>query len=173
MRKFGIIAVLSLLVTALAAVPALAVTDFSNAPSGAHYRQGSAEPVCTLSGLTVNCTGTQIAGVGNTNATQTLAVTSTFTGTCSNPAGANNPNNPIEPFTESETTTTSNQLLPNRNGTLVVPAISATGTSSEEFLATFECPNPQWEATVASTDVSFLYTLTFAGETAPAISITG
>jgi hypothetical protein len=40
-------------------------------------------------------------------------------------------------------------------------------------LATFECPNPQWEATVASTDVSFLYTLTFAGETAPAISITG
>ena len=173
MRKIGIIAVLSLLVTALAAVPALAVTDFSNAPSGAHYRQGSAEPVCTLSGLTVTCTGTQIAGVGNTNATQTLAVTSTFTGTCSNPAGANNPNNPIEPFTESETTTTSNQLLPNRNGTLVVPAISATGTSSEEFLATFECPNPQWEATVASTDVSFLYTLTFAGETAPAISITG
>jgi hypothetical protein len=173
MRKIGIIAVLSLLVTAFAAVPALAVTNFANAPSGAHYAQGSAEPVCTLSGLTVTCTGTQIAGVGNTNATQTLAVTSTFTGTCSNPAGANNPNNPIEPFTEAETTTTSNQLLPNRNGTLVVPAISATATSSEEFLATFECPNPQWEATVASTDVSFLYTLTFAGETAPAISITG
>jgi len=175
MRKIGIIAVLSLLVTALAAVPALAVTNFDNAPQGAHYRQGFAEPVCTFGadGLTVNCTGTQIAGVGNTNATQTLAVTSTFTGTCSNPAGANNPNNPIEPFTEAETTTTSNQLLPNRNGTLVVPAISATATSSEEFLATFECPNPQWEATVASTDVSFLYTLTFAGETAPAISITG
>src|SRR5215212_7801913 len=48
LRKFGIIAVLSLLALALAAVPALAVTNFNNAPSGAHYRQGSAEPVCTL-----------------------------------------------------------------------------------------------------------------------------
>src|SRR5215208_8463533 len=102
MRKFGIIAVLALLVTALAAVPALAVTNFDNAPSGAHYRSGFGEPVCTFAanGVTVNCTGTQIAGVGNTNATETLAVTSTFTGTCSNPAGAHNPNNPIEPFTE-------------------------------------------------------------------------
>src|SRR5215213_11012421 len=172
MRKIGIIAVLSLLVTAFAAVPALAVTtvNFDNAPSGAHFAKGAAAPVCTLSGLTVSCTGTEIAGVGNTNATVNLAVTSTFTGTCQNPGSKNKT---VEPFTESETTTTSNQLLPNRNGTLVVPTISATGTSSEEFLATFECPNPQWEATVASTDVSFLYTLTFAGETAPAISITG
>src|SRR5215207_2979329 len=173
MRKLGIIAVLSLIVTALAAVPALAAVNFDNAPQGAHFARGEGEPVCTLVGTTVTCTDTAVEGVGNTNATQTLAVTATFTGTCSNPAGANNPNNPIEPFTEAETTTTSNQLLPNRNGTLVVPAISATATSSEEFLATFECPNPQWEATVASTDVSFLYTLTFAGETAPAISITG
>jgi hypothetical protein len=51
MRKFGIIAVLSLMALALAAVPALALTDFSNAPGGAHYRQGSAEPVCTLKRL--------------------------------------------------------------------------------------------------------------------------
>jgi hypothetical protein len=173
MRKIGIIAVLSLLVTALAAVPALAVTNFDNAPQGAHYRQGQGEPVCTFGadGLTVTCTGTSIAGVGNTNATQTLAVTSTFTGTCSNPG--NNPNDPIEPFTESETTTTSNQLVPSRNGTLVVPTISATATSSDEFLETFECPNPNWTANVASTDVSFTYTLTFAGFTAPAISISG
>ena len=87
MRKLGIIAVLSLLVTAFAAVPALAATDFSNAPQGAHYAQGFGEPVCTLTGTTVTCTGTEIAGVGNTNATVTLAVTSTFTGTCTNPGG--------------------------------------------------------------------------------------
>src|SRR5215204_3643879 len=102
MRKIGIIAVLSLLVTAFAAVPALAATDFSNAPQGAHYAQGFGEPVCTLTGLTVNCTGTEIAGVGNTNATVTLAVTSTFTGVCHNPGG-----HLVEPFTESETTSTS------------------------------------------------------------------
>ena len=66
MRKIGIIAVLSLMALALAAVPALAVTNFNNAPSGAHYRQGSAEPVCTettvptTGAITVNCTGTTI-----------------------------------------------------------------------------------------------------------------
>src|SRR5215204_7475216 len=123
MRKIGIIAVLSLLVTALAAVPALAVTDFSNAPSGAHFAQGSAEPVCTLDGLTVTCTGTTIGGVGNTNATVNLAVTSTFTGTCTNPGG-----HLVEPFTESETTTTSTTLTSTKNGRLIVPAQTATGT---------------------------------------------
>ena len=64
LRKFGIIAVLSLLALALAAVPALAVTNFDNAPSGAHYRKGYAEPVCTettvptTGAVTVSCTAT-------------------------------------------------------------------------------------------------------------------
>src|SRR5215204_2420812 len=116
MRKIGIIAVLSLLVTALAAVPALAVTDFSNAPSGAHYARGSAEPVCTLTGTTVTCTGTTIGGVGNTDATVLLAVTSTFTGTCTNPGG-----HLVEPFTDSATNTTSTTLTSTRNGQLIVP----------------------------------------------------
>ena len=52
LRKIGIIAVLSLLALALAAAPALAVTNFDNAPSGAHYRQGSSEPVCTINQTT-------------------------------------------------------------------------------------------------------------------------
>jgi hypothetical protein len=168
MRKIGIIAVLSLLVTAFAAVPALAVTNFANAPSGAHYAQGSAEPVCTLSGLTVTCTGTTIGGVGNTNATVNLAVTSTFTGTCTNPGG-----HLVEPFTESETTTTTSTITSTRNGQLIVPAQTATGVSSEEFLATFECPNPNWDPEVTGSAISFVYTLTFAGFTEPAITITG
>src|SRR5215212_4970451 len=95
LRKFGIIAVLSLMALALAAVPALAVTNFNNAPSGAHYRQGSAEPVCTSTttpttgAITVNCTGTQIAGVGNTNANLSLAVEGTANFVCHNPGNAN------------------------------------------------------------------------------------
>src|SRR5215204_3042615 len=168
MRKIGIIAVLSLLVTALAAVPALAVTDFSNAPSGAHYAQGSAEPVCTLTGLTVSCTGTTIGGVGNTNATVNLAVTSTFTGTCTNPGG-----HLVEPFTESETTTTTSVITSTRNGRLIVPEQTATAVSSEQFLASFECPNPNWTPQVTGTAISFVYTLTFAGFTEPAITVTG
>jgi hypothetical protein len=51
LRKFGIIAVLSLMALVVAAVPALAATNFNNAPSGAHYRNGSSEPKCTLKRL--------------------------------------------------------------------------------------------------------------------------
>jgi hypothetical protein len=61
---------LSILAAALAASALLlmgpaasAVTNFANAPSGAHYAKGSSEPVCTISGLTVSCTGTSIQGV--------------------------------------------------------------------------------------------------------------
>ena|SRR5215218_1406380 len=168
MRKFGIIAVLSLLVTALAAVPALAVTDFSNAPQGAHFATGFGEPTCTLTDSTVNCTGTEIAGVGNTNATVTLAVTSTFTGTCTNRGG-----NLVEPFTESATNTTSTVVTSTKNGRLIIPAQSATAPSEADFLATFECPNPNWTADVTTSDVTFVYSLTFAGFTEPAILIEG
>src|SRR5215212_10290301 len=170
LRKFGIIAVVSLLAVAFAAVPALAVTNFANAPSGAHYATGSAEPVCTLSGLTVSCTGTTIGGVGNTNATVNWAVTSTFTGTCQNPGSKSKT---VEPFTEQETTTTSSVITSTRNGALRVPAQTATGTSSAEFLADFSCPNPRWEATVSGTSISYVYTLTFAGFTQPATTVTG
>lgn len=150
-----------------------AATDFSNAPQGAHYANGYAEPVCTydtLDALTVNCTDTAIVGVGNTNATVSLAVTSTFTGVCHNP-GVNS--KIVEPFTESETTTTTAKLFPSKNGRLVVPAQSATGTSSEDFLADFSCPNRRWIPEITGTSISFVYTLTFDGFDDPAILITG
>jgi hypothetical protein len=168
MRKIGFIGLLSMLIVALTAATAPAVTNFNNAPQGAHYAQGSGEPVCTLSGLTVTCTGTAIEGVGNTNATVNLSVTSTFTGTCTNPGG-----HLVEPFTESETTTTTSVITSTRNGRLIVPPQTATAVSSAEFLAAFECPNPNWTPQVTSTAISFLYTLTFAGFTAPAITVTG
>jgi len=170
MRKIGLIGLLSMLVVALAAASALAVTNFDNAPQGAHYARGSAEPVCTVTGTTVTCTGTAIEGVGNTNATVELSVTSTISGVCHNP-GVNS--KIVEPFSESVTTTTSSELTSTRNGRLVVPAQTTTGTSTEDFLATFTCPNPNWTAEVTSNVLSFQYTLTFAGFTEPAISITG
>lgn len=148
----------------------ITTVDFENAPQGAHFAQGSGAPICTLDGLTVSCTGTQIAGVGNTNATVTLAVTSTFTGVCHNP-GVNS--KVVEPFTESETTTTSSVVTSTKNGRLVVPAQTATGTSSAEFLADFTCPNPRWTPEIIGTSISYSYTLTFAGFDDPAISVTG
>jgi hypothetical protein len=169
MRRVIFVALLSVAMLGFAS-PAQAVTNFSNAPQGAHYANGASEPVCTVSGTTVTCTGTAIAGVGNTNATVELDVTSTISGVCHNP-GVNS--KVVEPFSESVTTSTSSELTSTKNGRLVVPAQTTTGTSSEAFLATFTCPNPRWTPEVTSNVLSYEYTLTFAGFTEPAIIITG
>ena len=144
--------------------------DFSNAPSGAHFAKGAAEPTCTFSGGTASCTSTAIQGVGNTNAVETLAVTATFSGVCHNP-GVNN--KVVEPFSESETASTSVPLTPSRNGRLDVGALTATGLNLEDFEANFTCPNSNWTADVTGSSISFRYTLTFVGFNDPFIEITG
>jgi hypothetical protein len=166
MKRLGMILGFALLFT----TTAQAVTNFANAPQGAHYAKGSAEPMCTVSGTTVTCTATAIEGVGHTDATVELDVTSTISGVCHNP-GVNS--KVVEPFSKSITTTTSSVVTSTKNGRLVVPAQTATGTSTEEFSATFTCPNPNWTPEVTSNVLSFEYTLTFAGFTEPAILITG
>ncbi len=175
MRKIGIIAVLSLMALALAAVPALAVTNFDNAPSGAHYRKGSAEPVCTSTttpttgAITVRCTGTTIGGVGNTNADLLLSVTGTADFVCHNPGN----DNIVEPHSASVDEDVAATLVPSRNGQLIVPAQSVT-ISPEEAAAQFTCPNPNWrEEFTGFSDLSFTYSLTFVGFDQPAILITG
>ncbi|PNP52592.1 hypothetical protein FNYG_15830 [Fusarium nygamai] len=149
---------------------AQAVTDFNNAPSGAHYAKGAGDPVCTVSGTTVTCTGTAIEGVGNTNAVVELVVTSTISGVCHNP-GSND--KVVEPFSESINKETSSMVTSTKNGRLVVPEQTTIGVSTEDFLATFTCPNPNWTPEVTSNVLTYEYTLTFAGFTEPAISITG
>ncbi|NIK60810.1 hypothetical protein [Kribbella shirazensis] len=170
MRKVGFISVLSLLLVIIGGSNAQAAVDFSNAPQGAHFARGAGEPVCTVTGTTVSCTGTAIEGVGNTNATVVLSVTSTISGVCHNP-GVNN--KVVEPFSESVTTSTSSNITSTKNGRLIVPAQQTQGTSTEDFLATFTCPNPNWTPEVTSNVLSYSYTLTFAGFTEPAIEITG
>jgi predicted RNA-binding Zn-ribbon protein involved in translation (DUF1610 family) len=154
---------------------ALAVTNFANAPSGAHYRQGSVEPTCTSTtvpttgAITVSCTGTSIAGVGNTNADLLLSVTGTANFVCHNPGNENI----VEPHSASVNEATSATLVPSRNGTLVVPSQTVT-ISPEEAAAQFECPNANWiEEFTGFSDLSFTYSLTFVGFDAPAILVTG
>src|SRR5215211_8102803 len=84
MRKIGIIAVLSLLVTAFAAVPVLAQT------SGAHFTRNG-EPVCTITdsgGATasVDCTA-QLAGLGNEDIISSTTVSGFAVYTCQNQGG--------------------------------------------------------------------------------------
>jgi len=103
MKRLSMILGFALLFT----TTAQAAVDFAFAPQGAHFAKGFGEPVCTVTGTTVTCTGTQIEGVGNTNALVELDVTSTISGVCHNP-GVNS--KIVEPFSESITTTTSSEL---------------------------------------------------------------
>jgi hypothetical protein len=176
-KRLGLIAVLSMLVVAVSAPSALAQTtvNFDNAPSGTHFRQGFAVPVCTetavptTGAITVSCTDTVLGGVGNTNANLSLTVTGTADFVCRNPGNRNI----VEPHSASVGESSEALLVPTRNGQLIVPAQSVT-ISPEDAAAAFECPNPNWlEVFVGFSDVSFTYSLTFVGFDDPAILITG
>src|SRR5215216_6475511 len=77
MRKLAIWGVLALMVTAIAAVPALAQT------SGVHFLRG---PVFTDEGTQLRATGT-LAGLGGEDVNVTLTATGTGAVECTNPGG--------------------------------------------------------------------------------------
>src|SRR5215217_5377787 len=122
MRKFGIIAVLSLLVTALAAAPALAtgtpVFNEAAAPQGVHVQTGT--PSCSFAsdGLTVVCSSYELAGVGNVDATATLNTTYSATINCTNKGG-----NLVEVHNQAVTTSTTTGEISPVNGRLTVPSL--------------------------------------------------
>jgi hypothetical protein len=162
------------LAAALAAPVAWAATDFAgNAPTGAHYRNNSGEPVCTITDLTVSCTGTQIAGVGNNDADLALAVSYAATIRCRNHGGQI-----VDVKTQAKTSTPLPDTLTEvRNGTLVVSAFSTSSTSvptDQTFKDLATCPNLNWTKELLGPIVitSATYTLTFQGYTVPAIVVT-
>ena len=132
MRKFGIIAVLSLLVTAFAAVPVLAQSG--------HF---VGTPTCTDEGTTFNCTG-KVAGLGGTTFEITAEAQGTATTTCTNPAGNVAPG---QTTTITATGSTGPQPTP-RNGQFRFDVDSVTPTAPAGT-----CPNPKWTANVV--DVTF------------------
>lgn len=159
--------------SALAFSPAWAAIDAANAPQGAHYRQGFGDPVCTVSGLSVSCGGTQIAGIGNTDADVALSVSYSATVQCRNHGGK---------IVDVKTQVTTTNIAPDevtevRNGTLIVAPYSsgAATPSNDTFLGLATCPNPNWDKLLlgSPTVSSFRYTLTFDGFSDPAIVVTG
>jgi hypothetical protein len=169
MKHLGTILGFALLFTTTAQAATTTTVDFASAPNGAHFANGASAPVCTVSGVTVSCTGTAIEGVGHTNALLLLAVNNDISGVCHNPGN----DNVVTPFSKTLTTTTSATLKPSKNGRIIVDPESATGTSNEDFLKTFKCPNPNWRPEVTSNTLTFDYTVTFDGFTTPFIHITG
>jgi hypothetical protein len=179
MRKIGIIAVLALLLTALAAVPALAQVapgtytptadsfDSANAPGSSNLRSGT--PSCTVEAdLDVVCDPYVLGGVGNTNADLELTATWSATIDCNNPG--NNRNNPIESHENTFTSSPEVELTSSRNGQLRVSGIDASPGDVEQV-----CPNDRWEPVIREGTLeleSFTYTLTFLGFDDPYITIT-
>jgi|SRR5829696_7177405 len=172
LRKIGIIAVLSLLVTAFAAVPALAAITTNinpaNAPTGTHLQTGAIG--CSVgTDLSVTCSSFELAGVGNTNADVSLVANYTAIVDCFNPGV--NPQNPIESHTTNFSASDTFTATSTKNGRLTVRQAVANPASVGQV-----CPNPNWTPVIREGTLtlnSFTYTLTFAGFTSPYITITG
>jgi hypothetical protein len=154
MKRIGIIYGLSLFLLALGIPAAQAANP--------HFVTGFEPPTCTVTGTTVSCTGSEIAGVGNDNAVATLSVVASGTVDCNNPSEANQ-NNPIESHETTFDFSVSSPVLEPKNGRLVVPELSATAPTSltaEQEAAL--CPNPQWVAVLRNVAIdSWTYTIVF------------
>jgi hypothetical protein len=163
-------AVLGVAAALFVAVGAAATTvNPANAPTGTHYKSGTAS--CSVSGGTVTCSGYTLAGVGNANATATLTASYTATVVCVN--GGGNPSDSQHQGSFSHPTSTG--TLQPKNGNLTVPSLSSTAPTESQFLAQQTCPNSNWTPTLGSaiTLSSYTYTLQFAGFNGPYITITG
>ena len=135
LRKIGIIAVLSLLVTAFAAVPVLAQSG--------HF---VGTPTCTDEGTQVQCTG-KVAGLGGTTFEITVdAADAIATVECTNPGGNVAPG---QDTTVDVAGTTDPQPTP-RNGQFRFNILT---DDPEPLPATPTCPNNQWTPNIV--DVTF------------------
>jgi hypothetical protein len=153
LRKFGIIAVLSLLVTAFAAVPALA-------QEGAHFTRNG-EPVCTITGsgatATVNCTS-ELAGLGNEDIISSTTVSGFAVYQCQNPGGnlAPGQNRVLEGPVTTPVTIPADSI---KNGRATVPGGPTTLTAAPTVSGRAAgCPNGQWTGvnpTLTITSVTF------------------
>lgn len=139
LRKFGIIAVLSLIVVALAVAPALAQNP--------HFGQGARAATFTDLGTQLQVTGT-IVGLGSEPLNVFVTSDAVADVECRNPGGNIAPGQSQTLTVEGET----GEVTPDRQGrftiqpgALVTPEPTVTGAEA--------CPNPQWTAEV--TDVTF------------------
>src|SRR5215217_7582286 len=137
LRKLGIIAVLSLIVTALAAVPALAVAPTSVTQTGGlHVCEGTTLDVSAQStgaGKFLTATG-EVCGAGTT-ATATLSANAEATVGCVT-RGGGTPSG----LEEVSTATTASENFPTRQGRGSFD-ISTEPLTIEDFA--FECPSAQ------------------------------
>jgi hypothetical protein len=181
MRRTLTVLITLLFATVMAGSSAMAAevltVNFENGPGGAHFVQGTPPPTCTVSGLYVTCPtlAFELAGVGNTNASAALTVFYSAIIDCNNPS-ENNKNNPIESHEGAFSASTSSGDISPKNGRLTISPLTVEAPTEADILAQADCPNEQWVPEVHEGSlqlVSYTFTVTFAGEDAAAITITG
>src|SRR5215203_1833191 len=158
LRKFGIIAVLSLIATALAAVPALAVPPTSVTETGGlHVCQGSVLDVTATKtdGAFLTATG-EVCGAGPT-ATATLSATATATVGCVTRGGGT----PMG-LEEVATATTASETFRTRAGRGTFD-VSTEPLTIEDFA--FECPSAQQTEVIVGSVTFTDITLTITSQT--------
>jgi hypothetical protein len=135
MRKLGIIAVLSLMALALAAVPAIAANP--------HFVKG---PTFTDNGNSLTASGS-VAGLGNGDVTVNLTAEGTADLVCKNPAGRRAPgqDQTIEAGGTQEITDVKNGRI---NFNVTTDPVELSGTPKQ-----LGCPNNKWTPII--TDVTF------------------
>ena len=158
MRRIGIIAVLSLLVAAFAAVPALAAAPTSVTETGGlHVCQGTALDVTAdkTDGAFLTATG-EVCGAGPT-ATATLSSTATATVGCVTRGGG-------EPMglEEAATTTTASETFRTRAGRGTFD-VSTEPLTIEDF--DFACPSAQQTEVIVGSVTFTDITLTITSQT--------
>ena len=139
LRRIGIIAVLALVVTALAAVPALAAKPATS--SGTHFTRGG-EPVCTITGATVDCSA-ELAGLGGGDIVSSTTVEGFAVYTCQNKGGNQAPgqNRVLEGPDTTPVTIPAGEI---KNGRATVPGTSTLEADEEVSGAEAGCPNNRW-----------------------------
>jgi hypothetical protein len=159
MRNIGIIAALSLIVTALTAVPALAVAPITVTSSGGlHVCENATLDVTATktSGATAFLTATgEVCGAGRA-ATATLSATAVVTVGCITPSGSNEPRG----LRTTTTTVTGSEAFETRQGR----GTFSVDTNAVGLPSDFDCPSHNMTETVVS--VSFTdITLTITSQT--------
>ena len=175
MRKIGIIAVLSLMALALAAVPALAATTASATATditrtgGLHFTTAPTATATLLNNTaTLSATG-EVAGAGSTGGTADLSATAEVTRGCVTPPGNNEPSGLVR---TSETTSGTVNFPTTRNG-----RGSFTVSTTPITIAGFSCPSANMTPVLVSvtyTDITLTVTSQTGSTTAtfPDLTVT-
>jgi hypothetical protein len=133
LRKFGIIAVLSLIVAALAAVPAIAANP--------HF---VGTPECTDNGRTITCTGS-VAGLGGQDVKVVVRAEGTAEVVCISPGGNRAPGQDTSVVASGSTI-----IEDPKNGRI---NFRVTTSAPQDPNPAEVCPNRRWDARI--TNVNF------------------